>query len=207
MIGNRKDDRSFLLGLPERLPDVLLGEESIPRADVQTTRDPTSAVAGNLIVVVIRVVRLPSGRGTAPVAQPPILDIRLALSSSLGKQCLVGKIEGNVLFEKPMAFGTGHMESWAVGGGEPAPIDDSTADDLVEAVRRGPPMGRTAMGLSPKGVGMEMKVQSILARVGPLQGLAIMIEHVVKADVSPSWIDLVVNVVHAEPVINPTSVG
>jgi hypothetical protein len=86
-------------------------------------------------------------------------------------------------------------------------IDDPSGQYLLQAVRRRPPVSSTPVGFPTKRMRMIVEMQTILRGAGFTDRLTIMFKDIVVADVSPPRVGIVVNVVDAEPVVDPTRTG
>ncbi len=107
---------------------------------------------------------LPGSGGAAPVAPTTVLKAGLSPVLFGGRCRLTGEIERDELLEKPVTVGADDMKSGSMGGWEPLPVDDPTAEDLLQAVGRRPPVGGAAMSLSPEVVGVIVEVHAIARR-------------------------------------------
>ncbi len=66
-------------------------------------------------------------------------------------------------------------------------------------------MGGTTMGLAPKGMRMVMEVHPIPIRFVLGKDLPVVVKDIVKADVAAPRIDLIIHMVDAEPVVDPSA--
>ena len=88
-------------------------------------------------------------------------------------------------------------------GREPHVIYHSARKCLEEAVGISPPVSRGAMRFATERVRMIVKVQPITIRSILLQQPAVVLEDVVVPHVAPARVCIVIDVVHAEPVVHP----
>ena len=83
-------------------------------------------------------------------------------------------------------------------------INNAARNDLVKAIGRRPPMRGTAVGFASKGMGMIMKMQTILRGPCFTNPRGVVLENVVISDVSAPRIQIVIDVIDAKPVVNPS---
>src|ERR1700723_702221 len=148
MIRNGQDHWLAFGPFLERLPHVPLVEKPVTRSYIQATRDPSAAVARNLIVVSGRMIRLPRGWRASPVTETSAKQTKLCSVHRVVDHCLAREIERNMLFQKPMAIRPNYMETRTMRGREPMMINDPATYYLVQTVRRRPPVSGAAVSFS-----------------------------------------------------------
>jgi hypothetical protein len=146
----------------------------------------------------------PRLRGSAPVAKPAIGNAKLFFFTLAYLDGLIREVERDVLLQKPVAVRAVDVKTRSVRGWKPVAIDDSAAQYLMEMVAVSPPVSCAVVRLSPGGMGMEVKVQAVLLAVSTLESPAVVVEDFVVSDRSTARVRFVLNVVDAEPVVQPS---
>jgi hypothetical protein len=97
MIRNSKNHRLSRGSLDESLANVVLLKKSVPRSHIQTPGNPSTTVAGDLVVVSRWVIRLPRYWCATPVSEAATEQPKLG-SICLGtRHRLTREIEWNML--------------------------------------------------------------------------------------------------------------
>ncbi len=112
-----------------------------------------------------------------------------------------------MLFQKPMAVWPDDVKPGSMGGRKPMMIDYPAGQYLLQTVGRRPPVSGAAVGFAAKRMWMIVEMQSILRRAGLSDQPPVMLKDIVISNVSAPRIRIVVDVINAEPVVDPTRPG
>src|ERR1700733_4161403 len=205
MIRNSENHGLPLGSLGEGLANVVLLKQPIACPHIQASRDPTTTVAGDLVVVHRRVIRLPCHWCTTPVPEAATKQPKLS-SICLGtRHRLAREIERNMLLQEPMALWTNNMETRSMRRRKPLMVDNPTRDNLVKTIRICPPMCRATVSFPAKRMWVIVEMQAVLSRSCVSCHSTIMFKNPMISDISSSRIYIVIDMVDAKPVVNPTA--
>src|SRR6202042_3422269 len=98
------------------LAHILLLEQPITGSYIQAARNPSAAVARNLVIVGRRMIRRPSSWGAAPISETTARKPKLSRIHSRVYHGLAGEVEWHMLFQKPMAVRPDDVKPGSMGG-------------------------------------------------------------------------------------------
>src|SRR5271166_2847281 len=87
---------------------------------------------------------------------------------------------------------------------KPMMIDNPARQYLMQAVGRRPPVSGAALGFPAEGMVMIVEMQSILRRAGLKNQPTVMFKNIVISNVPAPRIRIVIDVIYAEPIVDPT---